>query len=375
MRNITALSFLILMITGGFTIASSQTYYIYSAAESEDEISLIAFDASAYKANVLKNITVGEFPTETEGPHGMRMGPDDGYWYYTLAHGIPYGYLYKYKIGTDEKADRVELGMFPATFDYSPVTGWFYIVNFNLHGDHAPSTVSVVDPVEMVEIDQIETGVMPHGARISPDGLRMYHASMMTDEVMVLNTVTLEMEKRISLSGNKEQHIMSHDDHHSTMNASDSRAGGMEHNPVVKPTWVHPHPTKPYIYAAGNGNDTIYEISVESWEITDEWKTDKGPYNLELTPDGKLLVVTYKGAGRTGIWDVDTGRELANLENSRKVTHGVVISPDSRFAFVTAEGIGGEPGSVEIIDLEKKEIVDVVETGKQAGGITFWKVE
>ena len=374
MRKIITLSLFILMISGGFQLAVSQTYYIYAAAESEDEISLIAFDAQSGIGEVVKNIEVGEFPTETEGPHGMRMGPDDEYWYYTLAHGIPYGYLYKYKTGTDEKVERVQLGMFPATFDYSPVTGWFYIVNFDLHGDHVPSTVSVVDPAEMVEIDQIETGVMPHGARISPDGLKMYHASMMTDEVIVLNTVTLEIEKRISLSGEEDQ--MNHDDHHSMMHSSDeSEVAGMNHNPVAKPTWVHPHPNKPYIYAAGNGNDTIYEISTESWEITNEWKSDKGPYNLEITPDGKLLVVTYKGAGRTGIWDIESGKELANLENSRKVTHGVVISPDGRYAFVTVEGIGGEAGSVEIVDLEKREIADVVEIGKQAGGITFWKME
>lgn len=374
MQNIITLTLFILMISGGFQLAFSQTYYIYAAAESEDEISLVAFDAQSGKGEVVKNIEVGEFPTETEGPHGMRMGPEDGYWYYTLAHGVPYGYLYKYKAGTDEKVERVQLGMFPATFDYSPVTGWFYIVNFDLHGDHVPSTVSVVDPVEMVEIDQIETGVMPHGARISPDGLKMYHASMMTDEIIVLNTVTLEVEKRISLSG--ENHQMSHDEHHSMMHTSDdSGNAGMDHNPVAKPTWVDPHPSKPYIYAAGNGNDTIYEISTESWEITNEWNSDRGPYNLEITPDGKVLVVTYKGAGRTGIWDIETGEELANLENSRKVTHGVVISPDSRYAFVTVEGIGGEAGSVEIVDLEKREIADVVEIGKQAGGITFWKTE
>jgi hypothetical protein len=39
------------------------------------------------------------------------------------------------------------------------------------------------------------------------------------------------------------------------------------------------------------------------------------------------------------------------------------------------EGIGGEPGSVDIINLESMGLVDVVEIGKQASGITFWKTE
>jgi len=368
-------AFLLLIYTGAADFAFAQTYFVYVAAESDDEISLISYDAVSGGAQIEQNIEVGEFPTETEGPHGMRVGPDDGHWYFTLAHGIPYGYMYKYKAGTNEKVGRVELGMFPATFDYSPVTGWFYVVNFDLHGDHVPSTVSVVDPVEMVEIDQVETGVMPHGARISPDGMRMYHASMMTDEVIVLNTVSLEIEKRISLTDKTDGHHSM--GHHSTAMASsdDHNMESVKHNPEVKPTWVDPHPSKPFIYVAGNGNNKIYEYSTETWEKTREWDTDKGPYNLEVTPDGNLLVVSYKGAGRTGIWDLNSGEELANLENSRKVTHGVVTTPDSKYAFMSVEGIGGEPGSVEVVDLEKKEIVAVVETGKQAGGITFWKME
>jgi DNA-binding beta-propeller fold protein YncE len=57
------------------------------------------------------------------------------------------------------------------------------------------------------------------------------------------------------------------------------------------------------------------------------------------------------------------------------VTHGVVISPDSKFAFVTVEGIGSEPGSVDVIDLSSLKLVDQADIGKQAGGIAFWKME
>jgi len=53
----------------------------------------------------------------------------------------------------------------------------------------------------------------------------------------------------------------------------------------------------------------------------------------------------------------------------------VVISPDSRYAFVTAEGVGGEPGAVDIVDLETNERVASAEVGQQAGGIAFWKME
>lgn len=147
----------------------------------------------------------------------------------------------------------------------------------------------------------------------------------------------------------------------------------MNHNPVEKPTWADPHPTKPLVYVAGNGSNEILEVDTKEWKVVRRFDTAKGPYNLEVSHDGKLLVVTYKGEGAIGIWDIEKGEELAYIENSRKVTHGVAITQDNKYAFISVEGIGGQPGSVEIIDLENLERMDVVETGKQAGGIVFWK--
>lgn len=68
------------------------------------------------------------------------------------------------------------------------------------------------------------------------------------------------------------------------------------------------------------------------------------------------------------------GKEIAKFKNTRKVTHGVSISPDSRYAFVSVEGVGKEPGAVEVFDLKNLKAVAVAEIGKQAGGIAFWKM-
>ena len=73
--------------------------------------------------------------------------------------------------------------------------------------------------------------------------------------------------------------------------------------------------------------------------------------------------------------DLNKGVELAKIKNSRRVSHGVVISPDSKFAFVTVEGIGAQPGTVDVIDLDQLKVIDQIDIGKQAGGIAFWKME
>lgn len=144
---------------------------------------------------------------------------------------------------------------------------------------------------------------------------------------------------------------------------------------VARPTWVHPGPQGRFVYIACNGSDEIKVVDLESWEVVETFDTAPGPYNIDVTVDGRLLVVTYKTAGSTGIWDLEEGRELARLDNSRGVTHGVVVSPDSKFAFVTVEGVGGQPGALDVIDLNTLELVATADVGRQASGIAFWKMD
>ena len=109
--------------------------------------------------------------------------------------------------------------------------------------------------------------------------------------------------------------------------------------------------------------------------MTRRFATEKAPYNLDISPDGTTLVVTHKGAASIGVIDLESGDYKAVIPSSRKVTHGIVITPDGKYAFATAEGIGSQPGAVDVIDLQKLERVATVDIGKQAGGLAFWKME
>ena len=357
----------------------AQQYKFYVAAESEDKVFRVSFDSETETSTIENTILVGEYPTENEGPHGIGVDPSGDYWFVSLGHGVPYGHLYKYEIGTDQKIGRVELGMFPATLDISSATGWVYVANFNLHGPHEPSSVSVVDGSTMEEIERIETGVMPHGSRLNSDGTRQYHVSMMTDELYELDAISMSVSRVLKLSDSESGMEMDHQAHQ-TDSGSDHNMGmhsdSGSHQPAVKPTWASPNPEMPHVYVAGNGNDKIYVVNTDSWTVTDVWDSPgKAPYNLEPTHSGDRLVVTYKGEGAVGIWDIESGKQLKKIRTTRKVTHGVVISPDDRYAFVSSEGIGGESGTVDIIDLQTLEMVDVIEVGKQAAGIAFWKID
>lgn len=326
--------------------ALAQNYYAYVASESADEVALVRFDGE--EATVEETIAVGYMPPETEGAHGMTVAPDGEHWFVSIAHGKPYGRIAKYETGTNAKVDTAHVGMFPATMEISEVTGLLHVVNFNLHGTMEPSTVSVVDPEAMTEVDKVETGIMPHGSRFASDGRTHYSVGMMDGTLYEIDAV----ERRVTR----------------TLKTGEG---------TPKPTWADPHPSDPFVYVPNNGADEVVEVHRDKWEITRRFETGDGtkPYNLEVSPDGTTLVVSYKGTGETGIWNLETGEQAARLSNTRPVTHGVVISPDSRYAFVSAEGIGGEPGAVDVFDLRSNERVASVEVGQQAGGIAFWKVE
>ena len=140
-----------------------------------------------------------------------------------------------------------------------------------------------------------------------------------------------------------------------------------------QPTWAQPSVDGKRIYVACNKSSEIVEIDAENWTLARRIPAGEGVYNLAVSPDGKLLVATNKRGPSVSIFDLATATELARLKTRRKVVHGVVISPDGRFAFVTVEGIGSEPGTLEILDLASRTTVTTLDTPPQAAGIAFWK--
>ncbi len=349
--------------------APDASYWLYVAAESDDEVALVRFDAAG--ARVEKTIPVGVWPTEIEGPHGLRVSPAGDYWYLSLAHGNPYGSVYKYRTGTDELVGSVEVGMFPATLDIAASTGLLYVVNFDLHGEMKPSTISVVETETMTEVADVEVGIMPHSSRLNRSGNRLYSVMMMTDELVETDAFRFEVLRRLSLSTQPTGDSTGP----SPMRLPESGSGQGTSMAVDRPTWVQPGPRGQFVYVACNGSDQVKVVDLERWEVVETFETGRGPYNIDLTTDGRLMVVTYKTDGATGIWDLREGRELARLDNSRGVTHGVVVSPDSKYAFVSVEGVPGEPGALDVINLETLELVAKLDVGRQASGITFWKMQ
>jgi len=357
--------------------APTQDYLALVASESVDQIAVVRFGPSGIR--IERTNTTGIMPADVDGPHGVAVSPDGKFYYVSTAHGAPYGYLWKYSLASDSLAGRLMLGNFPATMQITPDGEFAYVVNFNLHGEMVPSSVSIVATGEMLEVARVQTCTMPHGSRINAQGTRQYSACMMDDMAVEIDTRAFAVSRHFIVSKGKERGVQGAPPAKGTVHAAHDMGGhGMEApkpgDVSCSPTWVQPSADGARIYVACNKSSDIVEIDAGSWRMTRRIPAGDGVYNLAVTHDGKRLVATNKRGKSTSVIDLASGTELARIPTTRRVVHGAAVSSDDRYAFISQEGVGSEPGTVDVIDLHALTKVASIDVGQQAGGIDFWKV-
>jgi DNA-binding beta-propeller fold protein YncE len=365
-------------------------YLAYVVSESADKIALIRFGPNG--ARVDHDLQTGDMPVDIDGPHGIVISPDRRYYYVSVAHGRPFGLIWKYSTRDDSVLGKTTLGYFPATVDITPDGNFLFVVNFNLHGDMVPSSVSVVSTPTMTEVARIQTCTMPHGSRLNPQGTKQYSACMMDDMLVEIDTRTLKVARHFIVTKGKEVGMkgapkvkaadaMGSMPGMGDMNRAVKDTGGHGMEPPkpgdnsCSPTWAQPSADGSSIYVACNKSSEIVEVNANTWQLVRRIPARAGVYNLAVTHDGTRLLATNKRDQSVSIFDLKSGEELARLPTKRKVLHGVVVTPDDAYAFVTVEGVGSEPGTVEIIDLKDLKTVATVDVGPEAAGVDFYKTE
>ncbi len=359
-------------------VPPASTYWAYVLSEAVDEVAVVKFGPAG--ATVDRSFGVGMSITDPDGPHGVATAPDGKHVYITTAHGLPGGSLWKLPVGEQVPVANVTLGAFPATVQVSP-NGWYaFVVNFNLYGDMLPSSVSVVATKEMLEVARIPTCTMPHGSRLNPSGTRHYSVCMMDETLVEIDAERLKVARHFFLTAGKEMGMEGVPVQRGATGAAAAAHGGHGMEPPApgdigcSPTWAQPSADGARVWVACNKSSEIVEIDVGRWSLVRRIKSRDGVYNLGVTRDGSKLVATNKRDQSVSVFDARSGAELARIATTRRVVHGVAVTPDDRYAFVTSEGVGSEPASVDIIDLVALVRVASVAVGPQAGGVDIWKV-
>ena len=339
-------------------------YRILVASESGDIVTQLVWDGTAL--TTAKVVPVGVMPADIDGPHNVTVAPDATAWYVTIAHGTPYGSLWKFAAGTDSLLGRAPVEMFPTTIALTPDGALAFVANSDFHGDHPRvNVVTIVQTATMTPLTNLPACDMPHGVKVNHAGTLVYVSCMNSDEVLEIDRQSFRIRRR-HRTGEGMGHGMGAM-HGTAPPPAAAPATGRD----CSPTFVSVSPDDKRLYVACNHGNTLQVLDAATLELVKEIPVGAGAYNVEPSADGRWVIVTNKKAKSVSLVDAQTLTEVARIPTSKPLPHGVAYSPDGRWAFISQESVGADPGAVDVIDLTTRARVASIDLPRQPTGITI----
>src|ERR1041385_4188172 len=195
-----ALSGLALALAGPLlaqTAPASQSapYKVGVVSESGDIVSWFIPDGPRLVPD--RVVHVGIMPTDPDGPHNIAVSADGRWYYISIAHGTPFGSLWKYDALKDTVAGHAPLRMYPTTIGLTPDGEWALVANSDFFGIHPETNeMTLVHLPDMVTISDFPACDMPHGSRSNHAGTMIYVTCMHGDQILAFSTQTLGFSAR-----------------------------------------------------------------------------------------------------------------------------------------------------------------------------------
>lgn len=186
-------------------------------------------------------------------------------------------------------------------------------------------------------------GSGPHGLRISPDGNTAYVAMMSGKSIGQLDIQSLSFDY-IPLNGQAVQTAVTPDGRYVAASVFDSKSVA------------------------------IYDTQSKSVQYAALPEDAKGPLQVYPTPDSRYVYVADQGyefgqPDGNKLHKIDLeGRSVVQTVEVGTAPHGVVLSPDGRFSYVT----NMVSNDVSIVDNESGKELVKVPTGEKPNGISYW---
>jgi DNA-binding beta-propeller fold protein YncE len=358
--------------------APDPKYRVAVVSESGDIVTWLK--PSGNTLTVERVVPVGIMPADIDGPHNITVAPDQKSYLVTIAHGVPFGTLWRYDITTDSVIGKATVELFPTTISVTPDGEFAFVANSDFHGDRPRiNPVSIVHVPTMAKITDLPTCDMPHGVKVNHAGTFAYVSCMNSDEIVEIDVNTFGISRRVRIG---KGHDMVGMDHAKTDHAEHAAPSGSSPAPpdpnglankVCAGTFVSVSPDDKTLYVACNYGNTLQVWDAANLTFIKEIPLGTGAYNVEPSPDGSIVIVTNKKAQSISIVDTKTLTELVRIPTTKKIVHGVAYSPDGKYAYISQESIGSDPGAIDVIDLATRKNVSTIPIPAQPTGITILK--
>ncbi|MFZ2303566.1 MAG: DUF1573 domain-containing protein [Minisyncoccia bacterium] len=342
---------------------------IYVAIEGSGEIAVI----DAKTNQVLKRINLSEDKNGmTVGymPHNVQVAPDNKSVWVT-ANAV------------DEKDMKMSFRIIPraeASEGHSDEV---------VYAGKSKDEVIVIDPFSDEIVKRIEIGQEMHLSHVAltPDSAYAIVASQEKGIVYKINTSTFEIEKEVATKKSAGPHGLRITPNGETayiamlsgksMGVLDIKSFALSDIPL-KGAVVQTGVTPDGKYALASVYDAkslaVYDIASAKLSYIDLPKEAKGPVQIYPTPDSRSVYIADQGfyfnqpVGDT-VYKMDLKEmKVAQAIKGGSAPHGVVVSKDGKFVYVT----NLQSDDVSVIDTATEREVAKIIVGKMPNGISMW---
>lgn len=177
----------------------------------------------------------------------------------------------------------------------------------------------------------VEKGSEPHGIRISPDGKTAYIAILMGKKLGILDIKTMSLSY-LPLKGATVQTAVTPDGKYALASLYDARSLAVYEISSEKLTYVdlpnakgpmqiYAAPDSRYIYLADQGyyfnrytGRLVYKIDLKEMKVAQKIKSGYGPHGVVVSKDGKFVYVTNLLDNNLSVIDAGSGKVVAKIK-------------------------------------------------------------
>jgi YVTN family beta-propeller protein len=232
-------------------------------------------------------------------------------------------------------------GIVMCTVSFSAMAAQLRVIQTNFAGD----TIHIIDPATNKVVGKIEGMEATHGITVAPDGSRIYISEEADNTVTVIDGKTLKVTKKIPLSGNPNLIDITPD------GKSIYAAIALSYNDLSEFPKIKANAT--------GGVDVIDTVSLTKVKTI---PMKGGVHDLNVTPDGKFVIVGNARGGRANVMTVvDTKtNEIAWTMPMDPAPSPMAVSknPDGSTKSVFAQN--GRDNGFQVVDFATRKVTNTV---------------
>lgn len=288
-------------------------------------------------------------------------------------------------LSTREILATLPTGVAPHEAELSPDGKWVAVSDYGLYDGEPGHTITLINLEEQSVERVIDLGeyIRPHGLVWMKDGEHLVVTAEEHEALILLHVPSGEVVREIPTGGQYRSHIVYLSEDESTAFVANIDDGtmsviDMEEGEVITVVetgegaeGIAISPDETELWISNRVVNTITIIDLATYEVMDTLPAGEFPLRALFTPDGRHVVVSNMNGGDLSVFDAENRSELKriDLEPDRDLNAGpvgITLIPGNRLL-----AAGTQTDRLYVIDLDRFELIDHIETGDEPDGMAF----